>query len=380
MIGTNRSFWYLFPAGYEVAKNISRGIAMSVIYYNLNRACTLENAVSKLSYSNATGDLEWSEAINPFPSDRNVIYVILNLNENSSNSYVGIAGNLANRFKTRCEAAVHLGLDHSYMKNIHVWWGTARVFNTPATSSTSRKSTSPYRSAPLSAPHGPVPFIAPYSTAHSVSSTRSASGSSVAARAAAQIIHPPVPHRWPRPDHIPNPVPPYPGCPTVTLKKPPAPSVTLRTANQILHHSLSTDSSSSTSIRSADAMIVPPNIHASASAVSSRGSVAQTSVATPVSSHALPPCVVQADCGLESQVSHNPMIARIDDYLINLEQLLIRYYLNTDVVDENTNTIFARNTIFNATSSPIKIYVDYCRSGSITSGTGSAEIQAGGNF
>jgi hypothetical protein len=98
---------------------------VSVIYYNLNNATNLGQFVNA---PNPLGG--WLPAQNHIPAVAG-IYVIGNFVAGQSNCYVGIGGNLNNRFATRHEAACHLGFNHATMSNIVVWYGTVQVFNTP---------------------------------------------------------------------------------------------------------------------------------------------------------------------------------------------------------------------------------------------------------
>lgn len=150
---------------------------MITIIYDLNDGVSMRSVASM-----DIGGMDWSDAENPFPPVRNCFYVIFNNYEvlpwlelpspasqsassgsssgveigkkanfaNSvpvktagtrvvksdkpvySNSYIGIAGkSLRKRFKSRCEAVVHLGIESSYMNAITVWWGRVYVFGRP---------------------------------------------------------------------------------------------------------------------------------------------------------------------------------------------------------------------------------------------------------
>lgn len=96
---------------------------MSVIYYNLNAATSLQPFVSGPAPGGG-----WGAATNHMPAVSG-IYLIWNTHTN--NGYVGIAANLNNRFGGRHEAAVHLGIDQAYMAGILVWYGTVSVYDTP---------------------------------------------------------------------------------------------------------------------------------------------------------------------------------------------------------------------------------------------------------
>jgi hypothetical protein len=307
---------------------------VSVVYYDLCNVCTLRYAVSRLAESDGISDPEWTDAINPFPEDRDIIYVIINVNASSSNSYVGIAGNLNNRFKSRCEAAVHLGLTSSYMENIHVWWGKVRVFNTPATLSISSNSVSSHSSALIPVPAIPVESKKAVSTRHSVRLAAPASGAPVTARTAA-----------PR-----------------------------------THASTTTASLSSSPIRHAAVTIASQSSHTVSSA-SSFGATLHTPAPGPVSFHTRPIGLDWADFGPPSTVKFGrTMSASIDTRSVNLEKLLIRYYLNLNIVNANTNSIYAKTPIHNQSSSPMKIYVNYCASGTLPAGTGWHRIEGHGSL
>lgn len=95
---------------------------MSVIYYDLGNVRTLSQFVS--AWQNGA----WTAAVNHMPQQAG-IYVIANFN--TDNVYVGIAANLNHRFAPRHEAAVHLGINQAYMREIMVWYGSVRVYHTP---------------------------------------------------------------------------------------------------------------------------------------------------------------------------------------------------------------------------------------------------------
>jgi hypothetical protein len=57
------------------------------------------------------------------------MYIIVNTATN--NRYMGIAGNLANRFQTRMETVTECGFSVAQMGQLGVFWGTANYRNTP---------------------------------------------------------------------------------------------------------------------------------------------------------------------------------------------------------------------------------------------------------
>lgn len=58
------------------------------------------------------------------------IYMIYNIA--TENRYVGIAGDLVNRFTSRMAAVTELGFAAATMQNIVVWWGRVTVRDTPS--------------------------------------------------------------------------------------------------------------------------------------------------------------------------------------------------------------------------------------------------------
>lgn len=86
---------------------------MGVIYYRLDKSSTLRSLVPQVGQGAS------------LPPDMVVpgIYVILNMNHNPPNVYVGRSQNIAERFYTRMACVGELGIGADYMDNILVWWG-----------------------------------------------------------------------------------------------------------------------------------------------------------------------------------------------------------------------------------------------------------------
>jgi hypothetical protein len=95
---------------------------MGYIYYQLNHAASLQTMVPPALGGGMFGPAALPPGMLGFAG----IYIIINCN-GAHNRYIGISGNIGNRFNPRMSVITELGFDAPTMGNIFVVWGQVKV-------------------------------------------------------------------------------------------------------------------------------------------------------------------------------------------------------------------------------------------------------------